>query len=151
MDTTKFELADQEGLPVGGPDLEMGSMEGTVDWELQGTGASQGAAERDPPTMSLESLAERVSTLGFRKPKKTQCSAAKRRAKMSKQAGPPGGEPAGGDTRPPPGGQPHPGTDSAAGPGQGAPSPSNSKGGGQLTGLGKRQRSSGGHSGRQAG
>jgi hypothetical protein len=150
MDATKFEIKDQEGLPPeGGPDIEMDSMEGTVDRELHCTGASQGAVERDPPTVSLESLTEKVSTLGFRKPKNSRYGAAKR-AKVSKQAGPPGGETAGGDTRPPPGGQPHPGIESVAGPGKGAPSPSTSKTGGnrwvRVSAKGRR-----GHSGRQAG
>jgi hypothetical protein len=64
MDTTEFEFEVKEGLPVGGPDIEMGSMEGSVNRELQCTGASQGAAGQDPASVSLESLAE-VSTLGF--------------------------------------------------------------------------------------
>jgi hypothetical protein len=81
--------------------------------------------------------------------------------RSAKQAGPPGGEPAGGDNRPSLGGQPHlggtslssggGGSESAVGPVLGAPSPSTSGDGGQPMGPGKRQRSSEGTPGdRQA-
>jgi hypothetical protein len=107
MDTMEFECEAKKGPPLGGPDIEIGSTEGSVNRELWCTGALQGAAGQDPVSVSLESLAEKVSTLGFQKPKKTGCGAAKRRARRAKQAGTPGGEPAGGDTQPSLGRQPH--------------------------------------------
>jgi hypothetical protein len=70
MATTEFECEAKEGPPLGGPDIEMGSTEGSVNRELRCTGASQGAAGQDPVSVSLESLAEKVSTLGFKKTKK---------------------------------------------------------------------------------
>jgi hypothetical protein len=64
MDTVESELESKEGPRVGGPDTEMCFLEGTGNRELQGTRA----AGHDPVSVSLESLAEKVNTLGFRKP-----------------------------------------------------------------------------------
>jgi hypothetical protein len=149
MDTAELELEVKEGPPVGGPDIEMGSLKAAVNRKLQCTGASQGASGQDPASVGLECLAEKVSTLCFGKPKRL-CGAAKRRARRAKQAGPPCGEPAGGDTRPSRGGQPQEGGtslpsggggyESAVGPVSGAKSSSASERGLKPTGPSNRQR-----------
>jgi hypothetical protein len=155
MDSTEVETEAKEGLSLG---PQMGSTEGSSKRELRCTGSPQGAAGQDPDSVSL---AEKVSTLGFQKTKRTQCGAAKRWARRARQAESLSGEPANGDTRPSLGGQPHQeetslllgggGAELVAGPASGAPGPSTLGDGGQPTGLGKRQSSSGGHSGRQTG
>jgi hypothetical protein len=148
MDTTEFEFEAKEGPSLGCPD--MGSTEGSGNREPRCTGAPKGATGQDPVSVSL---AEKVSTLGFQKTKKTRCGAAKRRARRAKRVEPPGGEPAGGDTQLSLGGQPHQGGTSPFRKGRvwiggwtrfGGTRSFNHRGRGQPTGPGKRQMSSGG-------
>jgi hypothetical protein len=67
MHTTDSKLKVTEGPSEGGRDIEMCSLEGAANQELQGTGAPQEAPWQDPSSASVESLAEKVSTLGFQK------------------------------------------------------------------------------------
>jgi hypothetical protein len=105
METTEFQFETIEGPSLGGG-ADMGSKEGSSNRELRCTGAPQGVTGQDPVSVSL---AEKVSTLGFQKTKNTRYGAVKRRARRAKQAEPPGGKPAGGDTQLSLGGQPHQG------------------------------------------
>jgi hypothetical protein len=82
MDSTVFETEVKESSSLGASG--MSSTEGSGNRELQCTGAPQGTAGQDPDSVSLESLTEKVSTLGIQKPKRNRCGAAKRRARKAK-------------------------------------------------------------------
>jgi hypothetical protein len=78
MDSTVSEVEVKESSSFEA--YGMSSTEGSGNGELWCSGAPQGAAGQDSDSVSLESLTEKVGTLGFQKPKRNRCGAAKRRA-----------------------------------------------------------------------
>jgi hypothetical protein len=146
MDAQNVTFQEEKSSLAGAS--RQGPVEGSSPGELQCSRASDGATGREPSSVSLEGLAEKVGTLGLQRRKRNRCGAARRGAGRARLAV------ASGQAPRPPGSEPHQQeTPSTAGPGEpmvaavhdmDAPGPLAVRDEECLGGPGKRQWSSGG-------